>query len=273
MAAMLETEAMFNRALKYSYTRKKFFLLFPALIVCGILIVLCHTFWINANPWVRASLTFVPAFLCSGILMIIGVPLVRLYHDEVKEKKLSVNNTLRQSWKLMGGVASLIVPIMTAYMVLWFVLGVFYLFKHIPSVGETLGIILSFGPFLLIFGSFFLSTINLLLLFFMPPVVALKSTVRWELAEEVLLKIWKQPFIHLKLLVMGMLPLIIIVGFLISSAALTGMALFVMERTWAISLQWFFIMIPFAALLTPALVFFFNFAAESFVLLQKRAKK
>ncbi len=270
---MLETEAMFNRALKHSYTRKKFFLLFPALIVCGVLIVLCHTFWINANPWVRASLTFVPAFLCAGILMIIGVPLIRLYHDEIKEKKLSVNKTLRQSWKLMGGVAWLIVPIMTAYMVLWFVLGIFYLFKHIPSAGEALGVILSFGPFLLIFGSFFLSAVNLLLLFFMPPVVALKSTVRWELAEEVLLKIWKQPFVHLKLLVMGLLPLIIIVGFLISSAALTGMALFVTERTWAISLQWFFIMIPFAALLTPALAFFFNFAAESFVLLQRRVKK
>ncbi len=166
---MLETEAMFNRALKYSYTRKKFFLLFPALVVCGILVVLSHTFWINANPWVRASLTFVPAFLCSGILMSIGVPLVRLYHDEIKEKKLSVNNTLRQSWKLMGGVASLIVPIMTGYMVLWFILGIFYLFKHIPSAGETLGVILSFGPFLLILGSFFICTANLLLLFFMTP--------------------------------------------------------------------------------------------------------
>lgn len=270
---MLETEAMFNRALRCSYARKKFFLLFPALVVCGIFVVLCHTFWIHSNPWVRASLAFVPAFLCSAVLMIIGVPLIRLYHDEVKEKKLSVNNTLRQSWKLMGGMASLLVPVMTAYLVLWVVLGIFYLFKHIPSIGETLGVILSFGPFLLIFGSLFLILANLLLLFFMPPIVALKSTVKWEIAEEALLKIWQQPFVHLKLLVIGLLPLIFIIGLLILSAALTGMALFVMERTWAISLQWFFIMIPFAALLTPALLFFFNFAAESFVFLQKRAKK
>ncbi len=268
-----DAEASFNRALKYSYTRKKFFLLFPALVVCGLLIVLSHTFWLAANPWVRASLTFVPAFLCNGILMIVGVPLIRLYHDEIKEKKLSVNNTLRQSWKLMGGIASLIVPIMTAYLVLWFILGIFYLLKHIPSVGETLGIVLSFGPFLLILGSFFISIVNLLLLFFMPPVVALKSTVRWELAEEVLLKICEQPYVHLKLLVLGLLPLIITVGFLVFAATLTGMALFVMERTWAITLQWFIIMIPFAALLTPAMLFFFNFAAESFVLLQRRAKK
>ncbi len=205
--------------------------------------------------------------------MTIGVPLIRLYHDEIKEKKLSVNNTLRQSWTLMGGIASLLVPILTAYLVLWFVLGIFYLLKNIPSVGEMLGIFLSFGPFLLILGSLFLSIVNLLLLFFMTPLVALKSTMKWELAEEVLLKIWRQPFVHLALLILGLLPLLVVVGFMVLAATLTGMSFFVMERTWEISLQWFFIMIPFAALLSPVVLFFFNFAAESFALLQRRAKK
>jgi MFS family permease len=268
-----EIEAFFNRALKYSLTRKKFFLLFPALVLCGVLIVLCHTFWLGANPWVRASLAFVPGFLCGGILMTIGVPLIRLYHDEIKEKKLSVNKTLGQSVGLMGGIASLIIPILTAYLVLWFVLGIFYLLKHMSGVGEYLGIFLSFGPFLLILGSFFLTIVNLFLLFFMPPVVALKSTMRWELAEDVLLKICKQPFIHLMLLGLGLIPLLIVLGFMIFAATLTGMSIFVLERTWEISLQWSCIMIPFAALLTPVVIFFFNFAAECFVMLQKRAKK
>lgn len=268
-----DIEAIFNRALKFSYTRKKIFFLFPALILCGILIVLSHTFWLGANPWAQASFAFVPEFLCIGILMTAGVPLIRLYHDEIKEKKLSVNKTLQQSWHLMGGIASLIVPILTAYLVLWFVLGVFYLLKHIPSVGEMLGIFLSFGPFLLILGSLFLSILTLLLLFFLTPVVALKSTMRWELAEEVLLKIWRQPFIHLMLLILGLMPLLIVVGFMVLAATLTGMSFFVMERTWAISLQWFFIMIPFAALLSPVVIFFFNFAAESFAFLQRRVKK
>jgi hypothetical protein len=268
-----DIEVIFNRALKFSYTRKKIFLLFPALVLCGILIVLSHTFWLGANPWARASLAFVPGFLCVGILMTIGVPLIRLYHDEIKDKKLSVNKTLRQSWTLMGSLASLILPILTAYLVLWFVLGIFYLLKHIPSVGEMLGIFLSFGPFLLILGSLFLSIVNLLLLFFMTPLVALKSTMRWELAEEVLLKICLQPFVHLALLILGLLPLLVVVGFMVLAATLTGMSFFVMERTWEISLQWFFIMIPFAALLSPVVIFFFNFAAEGFALLQRRAKK
>jgi hypothetical protein len=268
-----DIELIFNRAFRFSYTRKKFFLLFPALVICGILIVLCHTFWLSANPWVRASLAFVPAFICSGIFMTVGVPLIRLYHDEVKEKKLSVNQTLRQSWTLMGGVASLVVPILTAYLVLWFILGIFYLMRNISGIGPTLGVVLSFAPFLLILGSFFLSVVNLLLLFFLTPVVALKSVMRWELAEEVLQKILHQPFIHLILLILGLLPLVILLGFLVFAAALTGMSFFVMERTWAISFQWFFIMIPFAALLSPAVIFFFNFAAESFSYLQRRAKK
>jgi hypothetical protein len=50
------------------------------------------------------------------------------------------------------------------------------------------------------------------------------------------------------------------------------MTYFVTERTWAIGLQWFVIMIPFATLLSPVVIFLFNFAAESFVILQKRLK-
>ncbi|MES2123025.1 MAG: hypothetical protein V4492_09700, partial [Chlamydiota bacterium] len=44
-------------------------------------------------------------------------------------------------------------------------------------------------------------------------------------------------------------------------------------RIVALSLQWFFIMLPFSALLTPALIFFFNFAAESHVLMLKKMQE
>jgi hypothetical protein len=36
-----------------------------------------------------------------------------------------------------------------------------------------------------------------------------------------------------------------------------------------IVLQWFFIMLPFTALLSPAVVFFFNFATEAHVFLKR----
>ncbi|MGD0664629.1 MAG: hypothetical protein ABSA17_02725 [Rhabdochlamydiaceae bacterium] len=267
-----ELEQAFNRALFFSLTRKKIFFILPILLFCGIIVVLSHTLWIGSNPWIRSSLAFIPGFICMALFLAAAVPLIRLYHDEVKQKPLSVNKTLKHSWKLMAGIGSLIVPILTAYLVLWFILGIFYLLKNIPATGEILGGLLSFGPFLLIAGSLLLLAISLTLIFFLSPVVALKSTMSWELAEDVLKRFGREPFLHAMLLLIGVFPLILVVGFLVLSATLTGMTYFVTERTWAIGLQWFVIMIPFATLLSPVVIFLFNFAAESFVILQKRLK-
>lgn len=267
-----ELEFAFNRALVFSWTRKKFLLIFPIFILGGGIVILSRMFWAGSNPWVRASLAFVPGFLCIALFLAAAIPLIRLYHDEVKRKPLSVNRTLKHSWKLMGSISSLIVPILTAYLVLWFILGIFYLLKNIPSMGEVLGGILSFGPFLLIAGSLLLVIISSAFLFFLTPVVALKSTMSWELAEEVLKRVGKDPFLHGLLLLLGILPIILVVGFLIVSVTLTGMTYFITERTWAIALQWLMMMIPFAALISPVAIFFFNFAAESFLILQRRIK-
>jgi|SRR3569832_165439 len=267
-----DLEQAFNRALFFSLTRKKIFFVLPVLLLCGVIVVLSHTLWVGSNPWVRSSLAFIPGFLCMALFLAAAVPLIRLYHDEVKQKPLSVNKTLKHSWKLMAGIGSLIIPILTAYLVLWFILGIFYLLKSIPATGELLGGFLSFGPFLLIAGSLVLMAIALALVFFLSPVVALKSTMSWELAEDVLKRVGKEPFHHVILLLIGLVPMIFVVGFLVLSAALTGMTYFVTERTWAIGLQWFMIMIPFATLLSPVVIFFFNFAGESFILLQRNQR-
>jgi len=134
-----ELEQAFNRALFFSLTRKKIFFILPILLFCGIIVVLSHTLWIGSNPWIRSSLAFIPGFICMALFLAAAVPLIRLYHDEVKQKPLSVNKTLKHSWKLMAGIGSLIVPILTAYLVLWFILGIFYLLKNIPATGEILG--------------------------------------------------------------------------------------------------------------------------------------
>ena len=78
---------------------------------------------------------------------------------------------------------------------------------------------------------------------------------------------------HLVLLGIGLFPLVIVTGLLILAATLTGMTYVITERTWMIGLQWFFIMIPFAAFLAPPAIFFFNFAVESFAFLQKHLSK
>lgn len=264
-----EIGLIFNRALKFSFCKKKFFFLFPILILCGVLIVLCHALSLGSNPWVNNSLTFLPSFLCAGILMSIGVPLVRIYYDEVKKRPFTYRAVIGQSWQLMTKIAFSVVPFIFAYLVLWVLLGVFYLLKNLPKVGEFLGGFFSFGPFLLIFGSLILMGGALLLLFFFTPMVALRSQVGWNIAEELYKNVRANLFRHLFLLGMGVIPLLAVIGFLILSAALTGITYFIAEHPLAIASQWFFIMIPFAAFLTPAVLFFFNFSAESFAWMQK----
>jgi uncharacterized membrane protein len=79
-----------------------------------------------------------------------------------------------------------------------------------------------------------------------------------------------RPFTHFIFFIIGLIPLMLVVGLLILAAALTGLTYFTPTHVAAIAFQWFFIMIPFAALLSPAVVFFFNFAAESFVAISKK---
>lgn len=267
-----EIELVFNRALRFSFSKRKLLLVFPVLSLCGILIVLCHTLAVGVNHWLNNSLIFLPAFVCAGLIMALGIPLIRIYRDQVKKKMLSYRSVLRQSIKLIGKIPSLAAPLLLAYLLLWIVLGLFYLLKEIPRAGEVIGVIFSFGPFLLILGSLVLSVGVLFLLFFMTPLISLKSIAHLNLVEECYEKFRKNFFMHLVLLGLGMIPVIIVTGFLILAAALTGMTYMITEHVWAIGWQWFFIMIPFAAFLSPALVFFFNFAAESFVIVQKHLK-
>jgi len=267
-----EIEPIFNRALKFSFSKKKLLFVFPLLVLCGVLIVLCHTLAVGTNHWMCVSLAFLPSFICVGILMGAGVPLIRIYHNELKKKTFSYRKTVSQCLDLILGISSFAIPLILAYLVLWMILGIFYLFKEIPIIGHTLGVVLSFGPFLLILGSLVLSAVGLFLLFFVTPQVSLKSTMGWSLAEDFFVRFKMEVFTHLIFLTFGIIPLLIVVGFLILAATLTGLTYLTSERTWAIALQWFFIMIPFAAGLSPAVIFFFNFSAESFACMQKRQK-
>lgn len=265
-----EIEHIFNRALKFSFSRRKLLLMFPVLLVCGLMTVFCRAVAIHAGQWVVLSLTFLPIFLSSGLLLAAGVVLTRVYHHEVKMIPLSYRKILGQSWELLVGVSYLTLPLLLSYLLLWVLMGVFYLLKEIPALGETLGVLLAFGPFLLVLGSLVLSFFNLFLLFFATPHIALQSGMKLKIAEQVFKRFTRNIFSNVTLFLIGMIPLLITVGILCLAAVLTGMNFFIRTETLAIALQWFFIMIPFTALLAPGILFFFNFAVESYVMMQKK---
>lgn len=268
-----EVEHIFNRALGLTFSRRKLLFTVPVLIFCGLIIVCFRALGSKANDWLAISMTFLPIFFCSSVLLAVGIILSRIYHHEVKGLPVSYRKTLGVSKELMVEIAYLAIPMVLVYLVLWTMLGIFYLLKEIPMIGDGLGIILSFGPFLLLLGSFILSVLSIVLLFFVTPAVALKSSVQVEMLQSVYKRLKFSPFSNLALMLLGILPLILIAGLMTIAAIVTGKSYVAAENPLAVSLEWFFIMLPFSALLTPAVIFFFNFALESHVLMIKKMKE
>ncbi len=267
-----EIEETFNRAIRLSFSRAKLLFIFPVLLVCGVLTVFCRAISYHSNPWVAMSLSFLPVFLCTGILLAAGVLLIRMYYHEVKGLSFRFRKLLTQSLQLLIGVSYLSLPLILTYLFLWTLMGVFHLVKVIPGVGEVIGVLLSFAPFILVFASLVLSLLSIVLLFFVTPHVALKTGVQLHIAEEILERIRFSLFSNLLLLMIGLMPLLCGVFFLIVAAVMTGAQYLQGIAAIGVSLGWFFIMIPFTMILTPFVIFFFNFATESYGLLQRKQR-
>lgn len=267
----MEVERAFQRAVFFSFSRKKILLTFPILVLCGILVVFCRAIAYEASDWIALSLTFLPILLSSGILLALGVLLARIHYHEVKHLSLSFRRLIGGSIDLIVGTSYLALPPILAYLFLWIFLGLFFLLKEIPGIGDFFSVVFSFGPFLLIFGSLLLCLLNLGLLFFVAPAAALQSLKRISLAKRVFDLLSVRLFSGLALFFIALVPIALIVGLLSIAALLTNVSFSISERSLCVALEWFFIMLPFSALLTPAVIFFFNFAAESHQLLHPRS--
>ncbi len=243
-------------------------LAFPVLVLCGILIVFCRALACEASSdWVAMSLVFVPVLLSSGVLLALGVLLIRIHIHEAKGLHLGFRRLLTGSIDLIMGTSYLSIPPILAYLCLWIVLGFFYLLREIPGIGDFFSVVLAFGPFLLVFSSLLLCLCNLALLFFVAPAAAFQPYKRMSLAKKIFSLFQGRILSSAALFLLALLPILLVVGLLILSAVLTNAA---PEKPLSIALEWFFVMLPFCAVLTPAVVFFFNFAAESYQLLQPK---
>ncbi|MCH9630752.1 MAG: hypothetical protein S4CHLAM37_07560 [Chlamydiia bacterium] len=266
-------EKIFDRALSHSFSRKKFFFTFPTIAACGLLIIFCKILSMGSGDWVTLSLTFLPIFLSSGFLLATGVVLTRVYHHEIKGTSFSFRKVLKRSWQMLMNISYLALPLLLAYLLLWTFMGVFYLLKELPGIGDMIGIVLAFGPFLLVLGAIVLGLFNLIVLFFVTPEAALKTGVKLKLAEAVYLRLKKNIFSNTIMLMVGMIPLVVCLAILYLAAHITGGSFFQDSTPLSLTFQWFFVMLPFCALLTPFVVFFFNFATECFVYSSKKAEE
>lgn len=264
---------IFNRALALTFSKKKLFFVFCVLALSGLLVVFFRGLALHAGQWVMLSLTFLPIFICTGILLSTGILLIRIYHDEVKKKDVNYWQTLSKSWEVIIGASYFSIPIIFAYLLLWMLLGIFVLLSEIPAIGEFFGAILAFGPFLINLGTLVLCLLGLCVLFFIAPLIALKGLERGAVFQLGVKRLEKDPFANIILLLCALLPLAFVITLLLLAVLLTGTLCVDCNNSLQTILKWFFIMLPFTAFLTPAVVFFFNFAAESHVLMNKKGQK
>jgi hypothetical protein len=269
---MMDLEKSFNRAIEHSFSLNRFLMTFLVLVVCGLLFVFCQSLTYHASPWLCLALRFLPIFLISGLLLALGVILTKMYTFQLQNMGVNLRRLLQSSMDLIIGISYLSLPPLLVFIVCWMFLGLFFLFKEIPGIGEFLSVIFSFGPFLLIFISFLLILVNVLLLFFIAPAATILSLRKGMVAK----KVWEitrnRILSSAKLFFVGTLPLLILFALLYFSLVLTNTCFFVSQNSFLRAMELFFLMIPFAALISPAVVFFFNFAAESHLLLQRKER-
>jgi hypothetical protein len=268
-----DLQLMFNRAFDLSFSKKKFWLVFSILALCGVMVVFFRGLAVGANEWLLLSLTFLPIFMCAGVLLSLGIVLIRIYHNEIKKKEIRYAEILSQSWEMMIGASYFCIPIILSYLLLWMLLGIFFLLREIPGVGPFFSAIFAFGPFLINLGTLILCLLSLAILFFVTPVLALKGLNRLQIAQTLTKRVKDNMFSNIILAVIATFPLWVIVGLLSLAAWLTGSVCFSCNTPLHQILQWFFTMIPFTAVLTPAVIFFFNFAAEAHVMIMKSLRE
>ena len=261
-------EFCFNRALRLSFSIKKLLFVFIVLWCCGFTVLFCKSLGQHTQDWLMLNWNFLPFFGLGILGLSLGVLLIRIYHDEIKGRKEDFWKTFSLSKKVMIEIAYLGMPIIIGYLTLWTMLGLFYLIKALPKVGWALGAFLSFGPFLLFLSMICLIVLCFVLFFFLTPIVALRACLPREWVKCMLVRISSSFFTNFVLFILSILPVGCILGLLMISLEMTNM--FYLSSSNPLDLV--LIMLPVSILLAPGVVFFFQFAAESHILMMQKYK-
>lgn len=251
---MKSSRTIFTRAFKLAYNKKKLLAAFATLSACGLVSSFCHV--TTSNPWLNVGFMLLPLFLSALLLMPLGVLLVRYYHDEIRRGRASLRETSLLSWELMISSAYLMLPPLLLFLVLWACLGLFTLLQEIPG----LHIILSFAPFLLLLACLVLAASTIFLLFVAPGTLGLTNRREARKALGIVSRVKKDPIGNILFFGKALIPAAVTLFFLFLTKAL----MFPVELSLVGQIfKNFVIMIPFVALLSFPVVFFFNMAAEA----------
>lgn len=260
----------FNRAIALSFVRKKIWLVAPFIFLCSMLVVAFHLFSYT-NKWFAMCFFFLPFVLSVGILLSLGVILIRVYYQEVKKIKVEYKKILALSLDVMSGSAYVGIPMIFIYVFLWILFGFLLLLQEIPLLGPIVASIFSFVSFMLICAFISLAVLSIMALFFAAPVIALRSNTDKSFMLRKIFENFKiNIFANLFFFFIALFPVTIVFTLLSLAAFLTNASyLFFTNNVVYASISSFFMMIPFSFLISPVVIFFFNFAAEAYNYMRK----
>ncbi len=264
-------EAMCSRAVAHTFNWTKFAVTTAALLVCSVILVFFKSLCLSASLWVTLCLSYLPFFISCGILMALGVIVIRAYHDEIKGRSYSYAALIASSWETLLTAAFSFFPVILVYIVLWLVLGIFLALREIPLIGDFFSTFFVIGPFFLLCASSLLVIGSFFFVFSAAPLLSLRSVSKEQFLPHVVRLFRECLFQRICFLILALLPCIaigLLVWFCIS---LTTALYFVQESHMQLVLQWAFLMLPVAAFFAFPVIFFFHMSAEAHISIQKKS--
>jgi hypothetical protein len=251
------TEEMVKRAIEASLKKEKTFLAYPVLLLAALITVFVLALLHQAHDWVIFGAIGVPVYLSLGLLGSLSVFIHRLYYHELKGESIDYKEIFKASMNRMWNGVFLALPLILTHLILWVLMGLFYLLQGVPYAGPIIAVLFSMLPFafmmvlsLLPLGAFFI-------LFYGSTFFAFDLKVDLDPVRENPLSIAKNFAIATIPLLLGILFL---GGIYWATMELFGIT----QNIVALSLQRLFLLIPFTFYLTPFVLFFFHFGLESY---------
>ncbi|MFN0065552.1 MAG: hypothetical protein ACKVOH_04875 [Chlamydiales bacterium] len=261
-----EFARIFNRALSLSFSKRKNLFLFSVLALVGTLFLFFRLLAAHQERWLQNTLLFVPFFFGMGIILAAQVLVTRIYSEERKGNKEPFRKVLFTSLERMLKISYLSIPLFLTYLLFWILSSLFLLLSSIPLLGTFLKVVLAFAPYVLNLGAICLGLVMVLLSFFVCPTVALEDRID---RRALVLRLKDNIFMNLLFFILPLLSVLLLCKVLLFAAYLTVGRLPIEESSLETTLESFFMMFPFIALLAPALNFFFNFAVEAYAVYRK----
>jgi hypothetical protein len=260
----------FNRAIKLSFLKKKLLLTFFSLIICLFLFIFC--FYLSKVIFFsKFFFIFLPYFLSFFILFILGIFLTEEYICDVKKIKKSFLKSLKEILNPINKSILISFSFVLVYLILFIIFSIFIFLNNIPHIGNIIGSFLTFIPFLIVMLVILLLLINVIVLFVVTPMITAANIKTFKI-KDFFKSFQKNVFLNLLLFLIAITPFLFISFLLKISVNIINMSYLLNEGYISYFIKNFIFIILAAIFLTPAIIFFFNFAMEGYNLIKKEEK-